>query len=554
MSSGCGDILSLEDLKTAKKHQTFEAEVITGKEGGVSGGASITEATNAVTGQVQKTLPAIVEDTRKNLIPLSRQYMTLAEAQADIANIPEGSATYVRSADGSSLADEYINNAGTLEPTGRRMPSQEFIDLIAAQVTAEITARLSLIDVIPPAWSKYLAVIKDAAGYEAWGIDKEDGSPTDHTIAVWMRKMEQTKSLPVLRNIPGYGLAFTMPDLDGEERFTDLAIRSSDGQFADFVMLRWADRMVPLLQGKLDVATRPTPAGTWKHPSGDYVPYVTDLRTIVGLGSSSTNRSNSTYTAMAGDFGAAYVSMGTEGAIIAQNAAHIGAVPALITVSGGSIPASGGVAVTASNIPSNGINMAMGGTLAGVAGSIAWSNGNTGTFTRSASGTAVAVPDGTPFIPNSSKYRANQIILESGKNDINQNRDAAYILTMTETIVDWLAPFLSTAVVMGHFNNHSYSTAQKTTLAAVNAGIMATYGNRAIDQQAWLVSSAIWDQLAAEGITPTSQDLTDQANGLPPTQLMIAAKDHLTPAAYGYRMKYLVKPKLIELGLYKETN
>lgn len=69
----------------------------------------------------------VVEETRKNLIPLSRQYMTLAAAQADIANIPEGSATYVRSADGSSLADEYINNAGTLEPTGRKMPSYDSI-------------------------------------------------------------------------------------------------------------------------------------------------------------------------------------------------------------------------------------------------------------------------------------------------------------------------------------------------------------------------------------------------------------------------------------------
>ncbi|WP_259542305.1 hypothetical protein [Klebsiella pneumoniae] len=485
-----------------------------------------------------------------------REFPTLeaAQADADAGNIPVGSTAYYRIPDDSALAIEVINNAGTLQPTGRKMPSQEFIDLIAAQVTAEITARLSLVDVIPPAWSKYLAVIKDAAGYEAWGIDKEDGSPTDHTIAVWMRKMEQTKSLPVLRNIPGYGLAFTMPDLDGEERLTDLSLRSSDGQFHDWVLERWATRMAPVLQPLLNVATRPTPAGTWKHPSGDYVPYVTDLRTIVGLGSSSTSRSNSTYTAMAGDFGAAYVSMGTSGAIIAQNAAHIGAVPALITVSGGSIPASGGVAVTASNIPSNGINMAMGGTLAGVPGAIAWSSGNTGTFTRSASGTAVTVPDGTPFIPNSSKYRANQIILESGKNDINQNRDAAYILTMTETIVDWLAPFLSTAVVMGHFNNHAYTTAQKTTLAAVNAGIVSTYGNRAIDQQAWLVSSTIWDQLAAEGVTPTTQDLADQAAGLPPTQLMVAEKDHLTPAAYGYRMKYLVKPKLIELGLYKETN
>ena len=62
MSSGCGDVLSLEDLKTAKKHQTFEAEVITGKAGGVAGGADIDFATNQVTGQVQKTLPAVLRD------------------------------------------------------------------------------------------------------------------------------------------------------------------------------------------------------------------------------------------------------------------------------------------------------------------------------------------------------------------------------------------------------------------------------------------------------------------------------------------------------------
>lgn len=65
-----------------------------------------------------------IEETRQNLIPLSRQYMTLAAAQADIANIPVNSTTYVRSQDGSALADEYINNAGTLVATGRKMPSQ----------------------------------------------------------------------------------------------------------------------------------------------------------------------------------------------------------------------------------------------------------------------------------------------------------------------------------------------------------------------------------------------------------------------------------------------
>lgn len=62
MSSGCGDILSLEDMKTAKKHQTFEAEVITGHSGGVSSGAEIDFATNAVTSQTQKTMPKIMVD------------------------------------------------------------------------------------------------------------------------------------------------------------------------------------------------------------------------------------------------------------------------------------------------------------------------------------------------------------------------------------------------------------------------------------------------------------------------------------------------------------
>ncbi|SSK81806.1 flagellar biosynthesis, cell-distal portion of basal-body rod [Klebsiella pneumoniae] len=68
----------------------------------------------------------VVEETRQNLIPLSKQYMTIEAAQADIANIPAGSTTYVRSQDGSTLADEYINVSGTLQPTGRRMVRDDY--------------------------------------------------------------------------------------------------------------------------------------------------------------------------------------------------------------------------------------------------------------------------------------------------------------------------------------------------------------------------------------------------------------------------------------------
>ncbi|MDH1975018.1 hypothetical protein N5J30_30975, partial [Klebsiella michiganensis] len=71
------------------------------------------------------------DEVRQNIIPLSKQYMTLAAAQADIANIPEGSTIYARSPDGGTLADEYINNGGTLEVTGRQMPSQQSVGEVA---------------------------------------------------------------------------------------------------------------------------------------------------------------------------------------------------------------------------------------------------------------------------------------------------------------------------------------------------------------------------------------------------------------------------------------
>ena len=94
MSSGCGDVLNLADLQTAKKHQIFEAEVITGKSGGVAGGSDIDYATNQVTGQTQKTLPAVLRDA--GFRPASFTFTsggTLTENDSDRAvlwPIPDG--------------------------------------------------------------------------------------------------------------------------------------------------------------------------------------------------------------------------------------------------------------------------------------------------------------------------------------------------------------------------------------------------------------------------------------------------------------------------------
>ncbi|HGW1001326.1 TPA: right-handed parallel beta-helix repeat-containing protein, partial [Raoultella planticola] len=86
------------------------------------------------------------DEVRQNIIPLSKQYMTLPAAQADIANIPEGSTTYYRSPDDSALAIEVINNGGTLEPTGRKMPSQKSVEKVKAYTDLRTGSQLSYID------------------------------------------------------------------------------------------------------------------------------------------------------------------------------------------------------------------------------------------------------------------------------------------------------------------------------------------------------------------------------------------------------------------------
>ena len=99
------------------------------------------------------------DEVRQNLIPLSKQYATLAAAQADIANIPEGSTTYYRSPDDSALAIEVMNVGGTLQPTGRKMPSQQAVD--EASDSANLALERVPEEKVMPA---LVPVVRDMAG------------------------------------------------------------------------------------------------------------------------------------------------------------------------------------------------------------------------------------------------------------------------------------------------------------------------------------------------------------------------------------------------------
>ena len=59
-----------------------------------------------------------------------REYSALSMAQSDVAagNILNGGYCWVRNSSDSTLSDEYLNNSGTLELTGRKAPSQLEID------------------------------------------------------------------------------------------------------------------------------------------------------------------------------------------------------------------------------------------------------------------------------------------------------------------------------------------------------------------------------------------------------------------------------------------
>ncbi|EOT6765322.1 hypothetical protein ACOA15_005099, partial [Klebsiella oxytoca] len=118
------------------------------------------------------------DEVRQNIIPLSKQYMTLEAAQADIANIPEGSTTYVRSPDGGTLADEYINNAGNLEPTGRAMLSEEGVGKIAQKAVDDIQKAQS---------TEGIAYSMTFSGGERSFLEfGYDGAPSEHSARLIM--------------------------------------------------------------------------------------------------------------------------------------------------------------------------------------------------------------------------------------------------------------------------------------------------------------------------------------------------------------------------------
>lgn len=232
--------------------------------------------------------------------------------------------------------------------------------------------------------------------------------------------------------------------------------------------------------------------------------------------------------------------------------AHLGSLPAKLTFPSNTIPASGSVTVTADADFTLGVDnlKAYTGTIAGIAGTLAYSGGNL-TFTRTTGGSIVAVPAGTPFIPTDGYvHRADVTLLWAGKNDLSSGigvRPLEGIIGRTDQAFDWLAPLYKRTLVLGHFADSNASSAMvNDRIAVVNAAHAARYGSAFVDVQAYLMSAQVWTDT---GITPTSGDLAQQAAGQKPASLSADAA-HLNAAGYTAVAK-LIKARLISLGWYE---
>ena len=487
---------------------------------------------------------AVVEETRQNLIPLSRQYMTLADAQADIANIPDGSTTYYRSLDDSALAIEIINNAGTLEPTGRKMPSQTTVDNLSTDV-GTLNERVT-------------GIANQAQTDEMRGGVHD---PKGRVPMWWNRKGDTILKKDI--NITQVGTEF--PDTkEKAEKAVNYGIQVTDRKYAGGM----AD---PL--GRLPYS--------FDHHGESYFKgeHINDLilrvagglsaKSIVGNALSvSTFGDSLTFGAGTGSPPNGWVEQisalmpemsfrkfAVGGQTASEIATRQGGFVNLITLENNTIPASGSVNVTAQKYRPITVNSAgagqanLQGTLFGVHGTLNATydgSGNmlTNTFTRSTPGDAVYVDPESAFILDSNDSEFDIQILWPGRNDVYATDFPDRVLSAHAACGNHVKP-LNKRILRLSITNRTGSSEVKGTKAyndiiAVNKSIQALYPLDYFDLRALMVRSYNPD---------IPQDVIDFNNDCMPSSLMYD-DTHFNAAGYAI-IAQAIKKIIIDRGWNK---
>lgn len=500
-----------------------------------------------------------------------RLYSTRDKAQGDIANTPVGSVTYVRSQDGIALADEYINIDGTLTATGRKMPSQQAID--------------QYFQVLPDGT---FALVADNGVVMA--IDK-DSIMRAVSLAVQDLIGIGGSSIQLYPNVAGFyirgdnGMPLALGP-DGVLRLVSAIIGGTGFESESLgipVLFRGTNGVVGavdtdgnlrfpgVITDKLTVGGEEVSGGgggmgfasgdRYLDSDGNLAPVLPDALKMSAWGSSSLLRygANSAFSAMASSLGVTnWNNQGQGGETSFQVAARFGSVPFSLIFPDNTIPASGAVGVTCTQLPSNFRNAylkAYSGTVGGVSGTLSWSSSLSSLlFTRASSGSPVVLTGATDFIPTlPESYRDGVVLLWMYKNDITYgsgNPEVSAEVTYNNVVKTFthLSTLAKRCLVIGIFNDSSYAnTDYLNRVATLNSMMRNKFGDLYCDTQDYLCSAQVW---VDTGITPTEQDLAMQAAGYKATSLS-GDTLHLNAAASKAITDHVIKPKLISLGWYK---
>lgn len=217
----------------------------------------------------------------------------------------------------------------------------------------------------------------------------------------------------------------------------------------------------------------------------------------------------------------AVVRQGVGGQTSTQIAARMNAVPILVTVAGGAIPASGSVAVTEKSVNvltgSGGFGGSLKGWLAGVAGTMSSDGSGNWSFARSLAGSSVPVAANVCFISAWGQYlRGHTAWLWLGRNGAQAGRSVP---------LDIAAAVASLGhrryLVGGILPSSADSSGALAQLVALNGQLAGTYGDRFVNLPAILFA-------AANG---SPEDAGDVAAGFVPRSLR---SDHLHLNDAGY--------------------
>lgn len=218
--------------------------------------------------------------------------------------------------------------------------------------------------------------------------------------------------------------------------------------------------------------------------------------------------------------------LSTSGLAVDEVAIRVGAFPLPLTVAGGSIPASGDVAVTTSATIGWGIASGYNGSLAGVPGRLTRTEGSTKAFTfrRTTAGSAVPVSAGTVFVPDYAGHDKDTLVIFLGRNDVSQQITGGessvvdHVVAGVTRIMEWASPTIKQVLVLGATTNTNEvsGTGGHATITAINQRLKERFSSRFFDMRRYLVDRAIYDL----GITPTATDREKMAGDTLPPSIM----------------------------------